>query len=118
MKWLNRLAALFFGLITLGMVKDFFDKNRILVVSDDVEDLEFGDSGMDRSIADLRPENYDNAVDLRGQPTHVCICGCFVWNVKVMFSDNKIAQYFLDMECAQCGSLATAPTPTDHGTEL
>lgn len=65
-------------------------------------------------INDLKPPNYDNAVDLRGTPTHVCICGCQIWNVKVMFEDSEIASYFLDMECANCGSFATAPTPIDE----
>jgi hypothetical protein len=54
------------------------------------------------------------AMDLRGTPTHVCPCGCFIWNLKVIFEDFDIATYFLDMECANCGSLATAPTPTDR----
>ena len=27
--------------------------------------------------------------------------------------NGEIATYFLDMECANCGSLATAPTPID-----
>jgi hypothetical protein len=31
-----------------------------------------------------------------------------------MFSDEgEIDMYFLDMECAECGTLATAPTPID-----
>jgi hypothetical protein len=25
------------------------------------------------------------AMDIRGEPTSVCICGCFVWNLKVAF---------------------------------
>lgn len=112
MKWLSRLSALLFGLITLGMVKDIFDKNRILVVSNDSEDFDFEQTGQIH-VNDLRPENYDHAMDMRGTPTHVCPCGCNIWNVKVIFSDNEIATYFLDMECANCGSLATAPTPID-----
>lgn len=63
------------------------------------------------SIANLRPEKYSNAMDLRGAPTHVCACGCKVFNLKVIFEEGEIATYFLDMECAHCGSLATAPTP-------
>ena len=43
--------------------------------------------------------------------THVCACGCKVFNLKVIFEEGEIATYFLDMECAHCGSLATAPTP-------
>jgi hypothetical protein len=30
-----------------------------------------------------------------------------------MFQEKTIALYFLDMECAVCGSLATAPTDID-----
>lgn len=50
---------------------------------------------------------------LRGIPTHVCLCGCRVFNVKCMFENNEISMYFLDMHCADCGSPATAPTPED-----
>jgi hypothetical protein len=116
MKWLSRLSALFFGLITLGMIKDFVDKNRILIINNDNEDIEFEEENL-RSIKDLKPEDYSKAMDLRGTPTHVCPCGCNIWNVKVIFNDSEIATYFLDMECAQCGSLATAPTPVDFGNE-
>lgn len=66
-------------------------------------------------INTLRPDDYSRAMDLRGTPTHVCPCGCNIWNVKVMFEENEIATYFLDMECAHCGSVATAPTPIDKG---
>jgi hypothetical protein len=30
-----------------------------------------------------------------------------------MFEDGEISLYMLDMECALCGALATAPTPID-----
>ena len=111
MKWLNRLAALLFGLITVGLIRDFLDKHTVIVFEkqedeEDDEDME--------DIVNLKPENYDNAMDLRGAPTHVCPCGCNIFNVKVIFYENEIATYFLDMECANCGSLATAPTPVDH----
>jgi hypothetical protein len=65
------------------------------------------------NINDLNPKDYSHAMDLRGHPTHVCPCGCFVWNLKVVFVDYDIATYFLDMQCSDCGSLATAPTPID-----
>jgi hypothetical protein len=65
-------------------------------------------------INDLKPENYDHAMDLRGTPTHLCPCGCNIWNVKVIFEDFEVATYFLDMECANCGSMATAPTLLDR----
>lgn len=60
------------------------------------------------------PIDYDNAMDLRGTPTHTCPCGSQVWLLKVTFADYEISNYFLDMECLQCGSLATAPTPIDR----
>ena len=109
MKWLNRLAALLFGLISVGMIRDFLEKYTVVVF--DNEDLDEEDM---QDINNLKPENYDNAMDLRGTPTHVCACGCNIFNVKVIFHENEIATYFLDMECANCGSLATAPTPVDH----
>ena len=58
--------------------------------------------------------DYKNSMDLRGTPTHECICGCNIFNVKAIFDNFEIATYFLDMECAQCGSVATAPTPLDR----
>ncbi len=49
-------------------------------------------------------------MDIRGEPTSVCICGSFVWNLKVSFAeDGTIGMYFRDMECADCGTQATAP---------
>jgi hypothetical protein len=62
----------------------------------------------------IPPIDYDKAMDLRGTPTHACPCGSQVWLLKVTFSDYEISNYFLDMECLQCGSLATAPTPIDR----
>lgn len=113
MKWLSKASALLFGLLTLGVVKDFLDKNRILIINNNAEDIEF-EEDQELDIKDLRPENYDHAMDVRGTPTHVCPCGCNIWNVKVIFDNFQIATYFLDMECANCGSLATAPTPVDR----
>lgn len=111
MKWLNRLAALIFGLISFGVIREFFSRYNVYVF--DKEQLEEQEDE-ELDIADLKPANYDNAMDLRGTPTHVCPCGCNVFNLKVIFSESEIATYFLDMECANCGSLATAPTPVDH----
>ena len=113
MKWLNRLAALLFGLISVGLVRDFLDKHTIIVLDKDA-DIEIEEDEDMEDIINLRPENYDHAMDLRGAPTHVCPCGCNIFNVKVIFEDYEIGTYFLDMECAQCGSLATAPTPVDR----
>lgn len=65
-------------------------------------------------INDLKPENYDHAMDLRGSPIHMCPCGCNIFNVKVIFDNYEIGTYFLDMECANCGTRATAPTLLDR----
>lgn len=108
MKWFSRLSALAFGLLTLGVVKDLLERNRILVINDE----EYDEDESDISNK-LRPHNYETAMDIRGTPTHVCPCGSMVWDLKVIFEDGEIATYFLDMECFSCGSLATAPTPID-----
>ena len=64
---------------------------------------------MTKHITELKPD-YTRAMDIRGEPTRVCVCGCFIWNLKVAFDDGTIGSYFLDMECADCGTQATAPT--------
>ena len=63
----------------------------------------------------IPPIDYYKTIDLRGTPTHKCLCGSEVWMLKVAFSDYEISNYFLDMECFNCGNLATAPTPIDRG---
>ena len=52
-------------------------------------------------------------MDIRGVPTHVCPCGSQLWKVKTIFRDYQVAMYMLDMECYECGTLATAPTLED-----
>lgn len=99
MRWLNRLITLLLGLASINAVKHFFDKYTLLIF--DKQDL--GET----------QEEFDS-MDLRGTPTHACICGSAVWNVKAVFDNYEIATYFLDMQCAECGSLATAPTPLDR----
>ena len=53
-------------------------------------------------------------MDLRGTPTHVCVCGSNQFMVRAMFDNYEIATHFLDMICVSCGSLLTAPTPVDR----
>jgi hypothetical protein len=55
-------------------------------------------------------------MDLRDKerPLHICVCGSMLWNVQAMFEDGEISLYMLDMKCALCGTLATAPTPIDN----
>lgn len=70
-----------------------------------------------RDISELKPD-YSKSMDIRGTPTSTCPCGCDIWNLKVIFDDDgEIGMYFLDMECADCGTLATAPTPNDIEVE-
>lgn len=62
-----------------------------------------------------RKEPVDTlAMNLRGMPAHECICGCNVMWARVVFHENSIAMWFLDVKCAECGSLLTAPTPVDN----
>jgi len=49
--------------------------------------------------------------------THVCYCGSRLWKVYVMFEDYEISLYLTKMECAECGSIAIAPTPIDRPEE-
>lgn len=67
-------------------------------------------------ITELKPD-YESAMDIRGTSTTVCPCGSEIWNLKTIFDkeDGTIELYFTDMECAQCGTLATAPVP-ENGT--
>ena len=55
--------------------------------------------------------------DLRGIPTPICLyCGGNLLNITVAFdpSTYEIEMYLIDnAECATCGALMTAPTPTD-----
>lgn len=101
MKWVNRLAATLLGLIGIGVIRDFFSRYEVLLF--DKNDVD-----------EARKEQQDTAMDLRGTPTHECICGSQIFYLKAVFNDYEIATYFLDMECVECGSLATAPTPLDR----
>ena len=115
MKWLIVIAITLFVYIWASKIKYkvklFLETYEIFLV--DKEDVEREGSHAN-DILQLRPESYDNSIDLRGTPTHLCPCGSNIWNLKVIFEDFEIATYFLDMECVSCGSVATAPTPVDR----
>ena len=98
MRWVNRLALALTGLISIGIARDFFSKYELLVF--DKKDVE-----------QARQDQMVSGMDLRGTPTHECICGSQIFNIKAVFDNYEIATYFLDMECVECGNLATAPTP-------
>ena len=55
-------------------------------------------------------------LDARGIPTNECPnCANRLFTVQVSFDDDyNVGSYFLDAECAMCGTLLTAPTPLDH----
>ena len=62
----------------------------------------------------LRRVDYSKAMDLRDTPIgEVCVCGCEVFVMMGGFIDGEVAFYFLDAECASCGSMVTLPTPKD-----
>jgi hypothetical protein len=67
------------------------------------------------NIRELFPKDYTKALDIRGTSTTVCPCGCNIWHTKVKFDEETgaIAMYFMDIECASCGTVATAPTPSE-----
>ncbi len=69
---------------------------------------------MSKDIRDLlHLVDYSKAMDLRGTPVEVCVCGCEVFVMLGGFADGEIAFYFTDAECASCGSMVTLPTPED-----
>jgi len=104
MKWVNSLAATLVGLIGIGVAKEFFSRYDVLVF--DKNDVE--EARQDNAREDLNP------VDLRGTPTHACICGSQHFYIRAVFENYEIATYFLDMQCTECGALLTAPTPLDR----
>ena len=71
-----------------------------------------------KHITELKPD-YTQSMDVRGTPTTTCPCGSEIWNLKTVFDkeSGEIEMYFIDMECAQCGTLATAPTPDEDDTD-
>jgi hypothetical protein len=67
-----------------------------------------------RSIRELKPKTETAPLDLSGMILHECPCGANLWRLLVTFDDYEIATYFTEMECAVCGTYATAPTPVDR----
>ena len=60
----------------------------------------------------LHLADYSKSMDLRGEPTEICVCGCEIFVTLGGFVDGEIAFYFTDAECASCGSMVTLPAPT------
>ena len=99
MKMLNRLSILMLGLASTFAAKNFLNKYEVVIF--DKEELN-------------QEEPEPTALDLRGTPTHICVCGSNIWYVKTVFENYEISTYFLDMLCAACGNIATAPTLVDR----
>lgn len=100
MRWYARFVAAFLGILGANSLRIFFSKYQVIIL--DKEDI----------LED--EEDQMSAMDLRGTPTHVCICGSNQFFIRATFENYEISSYFLDMQCVNCGSLATAPTPVDR----
>jgi hypothetical protein len=115
MKWIILILSVLLSYLVYSRIRYkvelFLKSYEIFLV--DKEDVE-REGSTSNDILQLRPESYDNSMDIRGTPTHLCPCGSQIWNLKVIFENFEIATYFLDMECVSCGSVATAPTPVDR----
>lgn len=75
--------------------------------SDDEQDVQ-------RSIRELKPD-YTGSMAYENEVLHECpVCESNIWNIKASFEDYEISMYFMDMECASCGTYAKAPTPLDR----
>ncbi len=55
-------------------------------------------------------------LDIRGIPTTVCVCGCKVFTINVMWdeAERDVGWYDLTQICKDCGAMSTAPTPIDE----
>ena len=102
MKLFKIISAGVAGLLGIGVVRTLLDKYKVGIYYMDKDDME-----------DEEDINMDS-MDLRGTPTHECICGSKIFYLPVSFEDYEISTYLLDMQCANCGSMATAPTPVDR----
>lgn len=67
----------------------------------------------------FRRVDYSKAMDLRDTTTgDLCVCGCEVFVMLGGFIEGELSFYFLDGECASCGSMVTLPTPKDYDASL
>lgn len=109
MKLFKIIAGISTAFAGFRFVKNVLDKYQVGIYYVDKEEQ--------KKIIEENAGIPENAMDLRGTPTHQCVCGNYVWNLKVVFEDYEIATYYLDMQCTDCGSIATAPTPIDREVE-
>lgn len=102
MKLFKVFSILATSLLGATAIKKILDKYKVGIYYYDKQEA-----------AELQESEMDS-MDLRGTPTHECICGSKVFNLPVAFENYEIATYFLDMQCVECGSIYTAPTPLDR----
>jgi hypothetical protein len=56
--------------------------------------------------------DYSSSMDLRGESIgDICLCGSELFIALVSFDQGELSFYFLDGECASCGSMVTLPYP-------
>ena len=104
MQYIATVVFVLLGLSIFNFLKSFFSRYRFGIHYYDLEE-------------ELNEDTFpEDALDLRGTPTHACICGSRVWYIQAAFENYEIATYFLEMQCSNCGSIATAPTPLDRET--
>jgi len=66
----------------------------------------------------LNKRDYSKSMDLRGVPIgDICVCGSEMFITIVAFHKKELCFYFLDGECANCGSMVTLPYPDDEEDE-
>lgn len=56
-------------------------------------------------------------IDLRGTPTHQCVCGSTTFKILAGFDSGEIAWYSLEGYCYDCGAHVTVPCPLDQEKE-
>ena len=82
-------------------MKMYNKQSRTMTESKDIREL-------------LRRVDYSKAMDLRDTPIgDICVCGCEVFVMLGGFLNGEVAFYFLDGECASCGSMVTLPIPKE-----
>jgi hypothetical protein len=102
MKLFKIFSAVATTILSIIAARKLLDKYKVGIYYYDKEEAaNLADLGMD-------------SMDLRGTPTHECICGSKVFDLPVAFENYEIATYYLDMQCVECGSIYTAPTPLDR----
>lgn len=102
MKLSNFILTVGAGAAGFSIVRKILDKYKIGIYYFDKEEMA------------QEEDSEAQAMDLRGTPTHECICGSKVFNLPVSFENFEISTYFLEMQCVECGSIYTAPTPLDR----